>query len=198
MMSVDQVLEFVRRAVDAERDVRRAMMAEPDEEKYDKLMHELDAMYEGAMRSGLSRPERPASEYESPEWVAAAASKRSRTIFALAHYQQGEIQIWRAWLGDFEVRSKGEGMRAGFLVTRSDEGFQIATQLCICDGCLGTGVRNEAPCGMCAACGWLHEGGVEWQELGAPLEIQRLEPPSNPRYAAGLDLRPVPEHPPTV
>lgn len=186
-MTMEQVLEFVRRAVDIERDVRRAMMSEPDEEKYDKLLHELDAMYEGAMRSGLNRPVRPASEYASPEWIQAAANKRSRTIFALARYQQSETHVWRAWLGDFTLRSKGEGMRAGFLITRSDEGLKIATQLCVCDGCMGSGVRSGASCGMCAACGWLYEGGVKWEELGAPLEVQRLEVPSDPRYRTGYD-----------
>jgi hypothetical protein len=188
MMAIEEELDFSRGVAKAEQATRRAMYTEPDDRKFLLLVRALDAMYAGALRSGLSRADKSAETYASKSYVDAAAHQHARTIFALARYQSDDKEICRVWMGDTEVRDHGEGMRQGFYIMKLDGDFKIVTHLYICDGCLGAGTReDESECRMCESTGWLHDGGMEWPDLGQPLELHKLEAPSDKRYQRGYE-----------
>ncbi len=187
-MAMEEELDFSRGVAKAEQATRRAMYTEPDDRKFLLLVRELDAMYAGALRSGLSRADKPAEIYASKSYVDAAARQHARTIFAIARHQSDDTELFRVWMGDTEVGEYGEGMCQGFYVMKVEGAFKIVTRLYICDGCLGAGKQDdESTCRMCEATGWLHDGGMEWPDIEEPIELHKLQAPSDKRYQRGYE-----------
>lgn len=186
---MDDVIEFLRTLVDAEYRARLANFTEPDDDKFRKLVQAWDAMFGGDLRSGLSRPhDEPASKYTSPKNVAAAERQHARSIFAVARYKHGQTDVYRAWMGDTELRRAIEGMPENFYVARNGGALEIVSLYMVCGKCYGAATLPDGQrCPSCDATGWVHRRGTQWDDLGPILELRKLQAPTDPRYQRAYD-----------
>lgn len=187
---MEEAIEFLRRYVALECRAQRAKLTEPDHRAFIELVWELDKLYGGPLRSGVSRPNQPAAVYASPDYVAAAMRERPRSIFAVARYRPDGDDVYRAWLGDTELGRRGESMPENVYVAREGGDLKVLAVHRVCSGCRGTGVDAGEPCSICGTTGWLHLRGIEWPELGPPLEVRRLAVPSDPLSKPAYDAIP--------
>jgi hypothetical protein len=181
---MDDVIEFLRSLVDAEYRARRANFGEPDDDKFLTLVRAWDAMFGGDLRSGLSRPhDEPAAKYTSEKNVAAAGRQRARSIFAVARYKHGGTDLYRAWMGDTELRRGVEGIPENFYVARDGGALKVVALYMVCSKCFGAATLPDGEtCPSCDGTGWVHRRGTEWGDLGPILELRKLQAPTDPRY----------------
>ena len=183
---MDQVIAFLTAFTGAEYRARCANYIEPDDKKFIKLVWEWDAMFTGKyLRSGLSRPDSDPSLYASADYVAAAAKQQPRSIFAVARYQHGRTDLYRAWLGNTELGRRGEGMYQNLYVAHQQDQLKIVSVYPVCYGCHGTG-----NCTNHCFYGWDrdHARGTKWRSLGRRLEVQKLQAPSDPLFQPAYHL----------
>lgn len=189
---MDEAIEFLRAFVEAECRAERANYLEPDDKKFLALVWAWDAMFGGELRSGLSRPTEPAELYASPDYVAAGARQRPRSIFAVARYRRDGTDLFRAWMGDTELGPRGESMPQTLYIERNQGKLKVVSVYRVCSACLGTGIEDGERCSTCDAAGWLFRRGVEWSALGPPLEVRKLAPPSDALFEPAYDAIPQP------
>jgi hypothetical protein len=184
---MNDVITFLRAFADAECQTRTAKYVEPDDKKYIKQMKAWDAMFGGDLSSGLSRPRgAPASKYASADYVEAAERVQPRTVFAVARYKHGKSSVYRAWMGDSELGSRGEGMTQNLYVEKDGGELKVVAVYDVCSNCMGSGTAGGKSCSACDG-GWVHRNGATFKKLGAPAEVKKLKPPSDPVYKPAYD-----------
>jgi len=181
---MDEVIEFLRSATEAELRANRANYSEPDDKKLRQQINEWDRFFSAGLTSGLSRPTGdPPELFASPDYVAAAARQHRRTLFAVARYQAADgREVFRAWLGTPEVGRRGEGMRQSLCVVRESGDLKIVSRYQVCSQCSGARSVSGEPCDSCDGTGWFFRGGIDFGDMGRPLELRKLEAPSDPQY----------------
>lgn len=192
-MGMSEVLEYVKEVVDAEHKARRAKLVEPDDKKFFKLVKDYDALL-GGVKSGISRPhDEPASEYTSKDAKESAASLQMRSVFALARYQEGKGDLYRAWIGDTEEGPRGEAMTENLFISEKKDGPQVVARYSVCFTCMGSmKTRDGDDCPDCSG-GWAFDGGTKIKKLGKVLEVKKVKAPTDKLSKPAYDLITDPE-----
>ncbi|TMQ12006.1 MAG: hypothetical protein E6J90_32925 [Deltaproteobacteria bacterium] len=184
-----EILRFLHIFSDAAYRAHCARYTEPDDEKFQQLVSEWDAMLAGGLRCGLVRPAVcSASLYACTDFVGAASRLRPSSVLAIARYQPDRADVYRAWMGDTEPGPRGEAMRERLHVSREDGRFKVAARDEVCGDCFGAGgQRTGQRCSACDGAGWFSRGGRQWRQLGRMLELRKLGPPTDQRYRRAYD-----------
>jgi hypothetical protein len=102
----------------------------------------------------------------------------------VARYEQGRVDVCRAWMGDTELGPRGEGMPQNLYVQKDNGELKVASIYIVCNHCMGSGWLG--PGQGCPHCdhGWEYRLGIQWKKLGRIIEIRKLQEPSDPMYKA--------------
>lgn len=186
---MDEAIAFLRSATEAELRANRANYSEPDDQKLRQLINDWDKMFSAGLASGLSRPSGdPPELFVSEDYVAAAQRQHQRTLFAVARFATPDGRdVFRGWLGATELGRRGESMRQSLCVVQESGAWKIVTRFQVCNQCQGARSVAGALCDSCDGDGWFFRGGIDFGDLGHPLELRKLEAPSDLLYLPAYD-----------
>lgn len=156
------------------------MVLEQDDKKLAKLIAALDGMYAG-LSSGLSRPDGLSRDDFDDSEIEEAERTKPRTIFAVAKYEQGKADLYRAWLGDSTPGDRGDAITQNLYVSEVHGELKIVARYRRCSTCLGKlKLPNGKTCPECKGHGWEHQSGKAIKKLSGAKEVRKLNKPTDP------------------
>lgn len=174
---VDWLQRFTRCTYEAQ---VAAYSPELDDDTHARRFAALDQFYalEENVHVGISR-----GREMSDDGKARSASMRARLVprvlFMVKKYQApGAEELYRAYVGGSFKHDVGSYAQA-LTLAQTPRGLRIVAVDGNCMNCRGRGKVDGEPCGDCGGTGWEHESGRKLGDLGAPVEVRKLQAPTD-------------------
>ena len=172
---MEELLGFVETLTDVEHAALIAQYTERDDQVY----HEARNRLVGLIHEGMRAPYRPGRRKESyfTRKAKNVAALVPRKTFMVARYEHPDYgALYRVWQGGNHNAPGMEGSFDRNIYVASIEGaMKVVGRSDRCYRCA------QAGCSECKGHGWTYLMPPEFTDLGTPLEVRKLQPPSE-RY----------------
>ncbi|PTL85200.1 hypothetical protein [Vitiosangium sp. GDMCC 1.1324] len=188
-MNTKEVVEWMQRFTQRDYEAHLASYSpELDDETYTSRFVELDRLYalEEDVYTGISRG-REMSEQAKARCTTMRERLTPRVLFQLKKYAHPEMgELYRAYVSG-EFKHNVGAYNLILTLAHTKHGLQIVSVDSRCMNCRGSGREDGEACQECGGKGWEHESGRKLGELGAPVEVIKLQAPTNPESRADYE-----------
>jgi hypothetical protein len=190
VMTMDQAVELLNTFIARESEAEKVIWTSTDKAAMETARGELEALFGGGLRSEVNVPwvldDDHLQQGEKQLQVIGP-----RHLFKVERYEHGELgTLFRAYAGS-HLR-KSTTYASSLFAADLGQGPRLVSQYNLCRTCRGSGQAGGKKCSDCGGTGWRLVGGTDLgdlRELGEPVEVRKIQPPSDPDHLADYEAR---------
>ena len=175
---MDEPIAWFRAFLDTEWAAVTAYHLEANEDAFEGIADGYRVLKDEDVGEALNRVGTPEDMAELKEVFERRAK---RVLYAARPVAADGAEAWAFYTSNFMLMPTGRTMSSMFVVQPVGDAYKVQAEYSRCFDCGATGKNDGDVCAECEGIGFLHEDGVDFDEIIPAGSTIKCESPTNPR-----------------